>query len=189
MAAAQIHPTMLALREWRPRARPAHNRHMEHRAVIESTTVEAVQKLLSEHAFLEAFAGEVGVTAGDIDITRNDGSVEASMPWAFRTDKAGIPALAQKFLPQEVHLNWWQAWQTDAAAGDIKVELDGRPAATCTGTATLRQNGDDVEYLVVTETRTHGVPWPLGGKVESMINKDLVGWILSVQARVANRES
>ncbi len=52
----------------------------------------------------------------------------------------------------------------------------------------MAQDGDDVHYTVVTETKTSGVPWPLGGKVESMINKDLVGWILSVQARVANRE-
>jgi hypothetical protein len=162
---------------------------MEHRAVIESTTVAAVQELLSQHAFLEAFAQEVGVTAGDIDITEEPHAVQASMPWQFRTDKAGIPSLAQKFLPQEVHLNWWQQWQTAEPSGDIKVELDGHPAATCTGRASLRQDGEDVEYLVVTETQTRGVPWPLGGKVESMINKDLVGWILSVQARVANRET
>ena len=162
---------------------------MEHRAVIESTTVEAVQQLLSQHAFLEAFAKEVGVTAGDIDIEQESEAVAASMPWAFRTDKAGIPSLAQRFLPKEVELLWWQQWRNSEPDGDIKVELHGSPAATCTGKATLAQKGDDVEYLVVTETKTHGVPWPLGGKVESMINKDLVGWILSVQARVANRES
>jgi hypothetical protein len=160
---------------------------MEHRAVLESTTVEAVQNLLSQHAFLEAFAQEVGVTPGAIDVTAEPQAVEASMPWAFRTDKAGIPSLAQKFLPQEVHLNWWQSWRTAEPTGHIKVELSGHPAATCTGQASLRQDGDDVEYLVVTQTQTHGVPWPLGGKIESMINKDLVGWILSVQARVANR--
>lgn len=162
---------------------------MEHRAVIESTTVEAVQELLSRHAFLEAFAEEVGVTPGAVEITQEPHAVEASMPWAFRTDKAGIPSLARKFLPQEVQLTWWQQWKTNAPAGDIRVELDGRPAATCTGKATLQQDGDDVRYVVVTETKTHGVPWPVGGKVESMINKDLVGWILSVQARVANRET
>jgi hypothetical protein len=161
---------------------------MEHKAVIESTTVEAVQQLLSEHAFLEAFAKEVGVTTGEIAVTEQADAVEATMPWAFRTDKAGIPSLAQKFLPQEVQLQWWQEWKTNAPDGDIRVELHGRPAATCTGSARLSQNGDDVEYVVVTQTKTNGVPWPLGGKVESMINKDLVGWILSVQARVANRE-
>lgn len=179
---------MVASRDWHTAARPAHNRGMEHRAVLESTTVEAVQKLLSEHAFLEAFAKEVGVTPGLIDVTQETGEVQASMPWVFRTDKAGIPSLAQRFLPKEVHLNWWQSWRTTDPTGDIKVELSGTPAATCTGQASLRQEGADVEYLVVTETRTHGVPWPLGGKIESMINKDLVGWILSVQARVANRE-
>lgn len=160
---------------------------MEHKAVISSTTVQSVQQLLSEHAFLEAFAKEVGVTAGDIDITHESDGIQASMPWAFRTDKAGIPSLAQKFLPREVELVWWQQWQNVEPDGDIRVELHGRPAATCTGRARLSQNGDDVEYLVTTETRTNGVPWPLGGKIESMINKDLVGWILSVQARVANR--
>lgn len=162
---------------------------MEHRAVIESTTVEAVQELLSQHAFLEAFAKEVGVTTGDIDITEESDGVEAQMPWEFRTDKAGIPSLAQKFLPQEVKLTWWQQWSTDEPTGSVRVDLEGKPAATCTGQARLTQSGDDVEYVVITETKTSGVPWPLNGKVESMINKDLVGWIISVQARVANRES
>jgi hypothetical protein len=165
-----------------------HNQPMEHRAVIESTTVEAVQQLLSQHAFLEAFAAEVGVASGDIDVTDQGDKVEATMPWSFRTDRAGIPSLAQKFLPKEVHLDWWQEWNPDGT-GAIKVNLDGTPAATCTGQASLHQDGDDVQYLVITETKTRGVPWPLNGKVESMINKDLVGWILSVQARVANRES
>lgn len=162
---------------------------MEHREVIQDTTVEAVRTLLSQHAFLQAFAQEVGVTAGPIDISTKPESVEASMPWAFRTDVAGIPSLAQRFLPKEVQLNWWQAWRCDEAQGDIRVDLDGRPAATCTGRASLTQSGQDVEYLVVTSTQTRGVPWPLGGKVEDMINKDLVGWILSVQARVANRQT
>ena len=162
---------------------------MEHRATIESTTVRAVQRLLSEHAFLEAFAKEVGVTTGDIEVAERPDAVAATMPWQFRTDKAGIPSLAQRFLPKEVHLQWSQTWQTHGPQGDITVELHGRPAATCTGQASLTQNGDDVEYVVVTQTRTSGVPWPLGGQVESMINKDLVGWILSVQARVANRQT
>ncbi len=161
---------------------------MEHRAVIESTTVEAVQQLLSQHAFLEAFAQEVGVTPGEIEVRDDADTVEATMPWSFRTDKAGIPSLAQKFLPKEVHLVWEQQWGPDGT-GEITVNLDGTPAATCNGQASLRQDGDNVDYLVVTETKTHGVPWPLNGKVESMINKDLVGWILSVQARVANRET
>lgn len=161
---------------------------MEHKAVIESTTVEAVQQLLSQHAFLEAFAKEVGVTTGDIDINEEPDTVAATMPWAFRTDRAGIPSLAQKFLPREVELVWSQQWRTEQPDGDIRVELHGRPAATCTGRASLSQNGENVDYVVVTQTSTSGVPWPLGGKVESMINSDLVGWILSVQARVANRE-
>lgn len=162
---------------------------MEHRATIESTTVEAVQQLLSEHAFLEAFAKEVGVTAGEIDIDEEAEVVKAQMPWQFRTDRAGIPSLAQRFLPQEVKLLWRQEWKQAAPHGDIRVELEGRPAAICTGQANLTQNGEDVDYVVITETKTSGVPWPLGGRVESMINKDLVGWILSVQARVANRET
>jgi hypothetical protein len=156
---------------------------MEHRAVLEATTVEKVQQLLNEHAFLEAFAKEVGVEPGPIEV---EGET-TSMPWSFRTDKAGIPSLAQKFLPKEVQLIWQQEWQDDAT-GSITVELNGTPAATCTGKATLSQDGDNVAYLVVTETKTHGVPWPINGKIESTINKDLVGWILSVQARVANRE-
>ena len=102
---------------------------MEHKALIESTTVDAVQRLLSEHAFLEAFAKEVGVTTGEIDIDQRDEAIAATMPWAFRTDKAGIPSLAQKFLPQEVQLQWSQSWQLEAPNGDITVELHGHPAA------------------------------------------------------------
>ena len=156
--------------------------------MLSDTTVDAVQRLLSEHAFLEAFAQEVGVEAGEIAVVEGPQAVEATMPWAFRTDIPGIPSLAQKFLPREVQLNWWQEWRHREPHGDIRVDLEGHPAATCTGRARLTQVGDHVEYVVTTETKTRGVPWPLGGKVESMINKDLVGWILSVQARVANRE-
>ena len=86
-----------------------------------------------------------------------------------------------------MELVWEQQWLDDAT-GSITVELHGTPAATCNGKASLTQDGDNVDYLVVTETKTHGVPWPINGKIESTINKDLVGWILSVQARVANRE-
>lgn len=160
---------------------------MEHRALLEATTVEKVQQLLNEHAFLEAFAQEVGVTPGPIEVDESVEPAKTSMPWSFRTDKAGIPSLAQKFLPKEVQLVWEQQWQ-DNATGSITVELNGTPAATCTGRASLTQDGDNVDYLVVTDTKTHGVPWPINGKIESTINKDLVGWILSVQARVANRE-
>ena len=86
------------------------------------------------------------------------------MPWAFRTDRAGIPSLAQKFLPQEVQLDWWQQWKHSDPDGDIRVELHGRPAATCTGRASLSQNGDDVEYVVVTETKTSGCRGRLAAK-------------------------
>jgi hypothetical protein len=160
---------------------------MEHREVLSSTTVDAVRQLLSEHAFLEAFAREVGVEPGEIAVVEGPQAVEASMPWAFSTDIPVIPSWARPLLPSEVRLNWWQEWRHREPHGDIRVDLEGRPAATCTGTARLTQAGDDVEYVVVTETKTKGVPWPLGGKVEAMVNKDLVGWILSVQARVANR--
>ena len=46
---------------------------------------------------------------------------------------------------------------------------------------------DGGSTLATSTSTKASLPFPLAGKVQSMIDKDLVGWILSVQARVLAR--
>lgn len=154
---------------------------MEHNATLMGTTVEFLRLLLVTEQFQHDFAQEVGVDMERLSVQPD----RVEMAWQFSTQKDGIPSLAKKLLPPTVNLTWDQEW-TSQTAGGLLVRLTGTPSAKCTGEAQLLQAGDDVTYAVTTETKTN-LPWPVGGRVESMINKDLVGWILRVQVRVAQR--
>ena len=113
------------------------------------------------------------------------------MMWSFDTDRPGIPAVARKLLPGDVRLRWSQWWgplASDRATGRLEVVLMGTPSATSTGQCELL--GTDSGATLSTNTTTKAkLPWGVAGPVEGRIDKDLVGWILSVQARVLERRS
>lgn len=162
---------------------------VEHTTRFLSSTVEQIRNEFSSVDFLHDFSSEVGVTNDGAEVAEDNGATTAEMPWSFPTDRPGIPSLAKKLLPAEVKLDWKQRWEAaseQAADGEIHVALYGSPSATVVGQATLRQDGADVRYLVATTVKT-SLRWPVAGTVESMVDKDLVGWILSVQARVLRR--
>ena len=161
---------------------------MEHSFDLTIAPAAVHADLISED-FLNAFATEVGV---EVDSLTCDASAEravAAMEWRFSTSKPGIPELAQKLLPDEVRLSWTQEWGplTDAGAeGTLEVHLLGSPKATSMGTTELLVV-DGGSTLATTTSTKASLPFPLAGRVQSMIDKDLVGWILSVQARVLSR--
>ncbi len=163
---------------------------MEHSFDL-SIAPEAVLEELSSSDFLDAFATEVGVEVDELTCGTDGDRATASMLWRFSTAKPGIPALAQKMLPGEVRLSWAQGWSPladDGARGTLEVNLLGSPRATSTGTARLRPSGSGSTLATSTQTKA-SLPFPIAGKVQSMIDKDLVGWILSVQARVLARRN
>lgn len=164
---------------------------MEHTFDLPLPAAGALEEL-TDQDFLRAFALEVGVVVSDLRCTTSADGAAARMSWQFSTAKPGIPELARKFLPGEVHLEWSQTWGPLTGAGDatgtLEVRLLGRPSATCTGRSTLVGTGTGSQ--LTTSTRTEAsLPRPLAGKVEAMIDRDLVGWILSVQARVLARRA
>ena len=163
---------------------------MDHVSTLTLAPAAAWAELTSE-PFLRAFAAEVGVYVHDLSRTQADGRESASMEWSFETDRPGIPELAKRFLPSDVHLTWSQWWDPlveERATGQIDVVLKGRPSATSTGACTLV--GADAGSSLTTSTRTKAdLPFPVAGRVESLIDKELVGWIISVQARVLLRRS
>jgi hypothetical protein len=146
---------------------------------------------LTHEAFLREFSEEVGVELGELTTSSSGDASLARMDWSFRTDRSGIPELARQFLPSEVHLRWNQRWDPlvdGQARGSLSVELLGRPSATSTGTCQLRD--ESAGSTLTTSTRTKAdLPFPVAGPLESRIDKDLVGWILSVQARVLLRRN
>ncbi len=169
---------------WRTR----HNGGVEHSFDLAIDPDVVLSELTSEE-FLLAFADEVGVEVDELVVGTSGDDEVAKMLWQFSTDKDGIPSLAKKMLPGEVRLSWAQSWgaRTDGvAAGTLEVNLLGNPKAVSNGTATLTAAGDGCTLATSTTTKA-SLPFPIAGKVQSMIDKDLVGWILSVQARVLTR--
>jgi hypothetical protein len=163
---------------------------MDHVSNLPIPPAAAWAELTSE-PFLRAFAEEVGVDVHDLSCTSADGRETATMEWSFETDRPGIPELAKRFLPDDVHLTWSQWWDPladDVADGQIDVVLKGRPSATSTGACRLV--AADSGSSLTTSTRTKAdLPFPVAGRVESLIDKELVGWIISVQARVLLRRN
>lgn len=162
---------------------------MEHRHTFTGVSPEAVFAEFTAPDFLHAFSAEVGVVSEDLKTADADGVQSADMPWSFPTNRPGIPSLAQKLLPSQVRLDWHQAWGPlagDSVPGSIHVVLHGKPSADVTASAQLGGQGSDTVYTVHTTTKT-SLKWPVAGTVETTIDKELVGWILSVQARVLRR--
>jgi hypothetical protein len=162
---------------------------MEHTSTFLGIAPEAVLAEFVDPDFLLAFSTEVGVTSGELDLGSAEGVESAAMPWRFPTDRPGIPSLARKFLPEEVQLDWSQQWgpvSSPPIPGTIRVALYGSPSADVDAKADLMSKGEDTVYRVRSKTKT-SLRWPLAGTVESSIDKELVGWILQVQARVLRR--
>jgi hypothetical protein len=161
--------------------------HVSNLAVPAATTWAE----LTAEPFLRAFAEEVGVDVHDLSCGDSEGRAVASMDWSFETDRPGIPELAKRFLPANVHLRWEQGWgqlEGERADGHLEVTLLGRPSAVSTGECLLVPTDTGSRLTTSTVTKAD-LPFPVAGRVESLIDKELVGWILSVQARVLNRRN
>ena len=146
---------------------------------------------LTDETFLREFSKEVGVDVNELAAGLEGERAVATMDWSFRTDRSGIPDLARQFLPDEVHLRWNQEWAPlagDRADGRLVVELLGRPSATSSGTCLLVSAEQGSTLRTSTKTKAD-LPFLVAGPLESRIDKDLVGWILSVQARVLVRRN
>lgn len=163
---------------------------MDHRTNLDMPPARTLAELTGE-SFLRAFAEEVGVHVNDLTTGEAAGQATAAMDWSFETDRPGIPELAKRFLPSDVHLRWNQAWGPLAdgrATGRLEVVLEGRPSATSTGECLLVAAGPGTTLTTSTSTKAD-LPFPVAGRVESLIDRELVGWILSVQARVLVRRN
>jgi hypothetical protein len=164
---------------------------MDHVTELSGVPLEQVHQEFVSEDFLRDFATEVGVVVETIELREQDGLSIARMPWTFPTDRPGIPTLARKLLPDEVQLDWVQQWRApngDRATGSVQVQLHGTPSAEVNGSTALVAGSAGTSYQVQTTTKT-AVPWPLGSSVEKTIDRELVGWILRVQARVLLRRA
>jgi len=141
---------------------------------------------LTSEPFLRMFSEEVGVELHSIALQEQQGQALATMDWSFLVDRPGMPEVARRMLPASVRMRWSQSWgplSGDRAAGQLDVALLGRPSASSRGQCTLES--DDLGSTLRTSTSTKtDLPFPVASRVESLIDRDLVGWVLSVQARV-----
>lgn len=163
---------------------------MDHVSTLALSAARTWGELTSE-PFLLDFAHEVGVDVHDLQCRADGPIARASMDWTFDTDRPGIPALAKKLLPGDVRLRWSQEWgplNDGSATGRLDVELRGRPSATSTGDCRLVAQ-DPGSLLTTSTTTTADLPFPVRKTTEKLIDSELVGWILSVQARVLQRRN
>lgn len=162
---------------------------MQHTELIPGVTVDQVRTELVSNDYLIAFGEELGVTTKSADLSAEQGVDRAVLVWSFSTAKPGIPSLARKFLSDEVTLTWDQSWSgifKDKASGELVVTLDGRPGATSKGTSSIAASESGVSLITDTSTRT-SLPRLVAAGIEGSIDKELVGWIIAVQARVLRR--
>lgn len=158
---------------------------MEHRFDL-AIPAGAARAELATEPFLRDFAEGVGVTVTELAVDTSGPQDVATMQWLFSTRDVDIPDVARRFLGDPVTLRWRQAWgplSDGGARGSMTVELVGRPSATCTGTSILRASGTGSRLSTTARTEA-ALPRPLAGRVEELIDRQLVGWILSVHARV-----
>ncbi len=165
---------------------------MRHLSTL-SRTPEAILADLTSEEFLREFSDEIGVILGDVTLSTDGPQQRAVLEWTFSTDRSGIPEMARRFLPDQVRLTWDQAWgplREGAAEGSLNVVLTGRPAATVTGASRLRSGDAADTSSLSTETSTEAdLPFPVASRVEKLIDRDLAGWILEIQARVLQRRA
>lgn len=154
-------------------------------------TPEAALAELTSEDYLRAFSEEVGVTVSDLTTGVEGDQHVASMLWSFGTDLPAVPSVARPFLPKDVQLRWSQWWgplSDGKATGRLEVVLMGNPSATSQGEYLLAPSGSGSTLTTTTSTRTR-LPRVVAGPIEGRIDKDLVGWIVAVQARVLERRA
>lgn len=161
---------------------------MEHAWNLSIPPQPVLAELTSEPLLLE-FADEVGVQVTSLDLSQQGEHAVAAMEWTFRTDHPGFPSAAKRFLPDVVELGWRQWWGPvvgGSASGGIEVDLKSRPSARLKGTTKLAQAAGG--STLTTRTRTKAdLPFPIAGRVEGMVDKQLASWILSTEVRVLHR--
>ncbi len=161
---------------------------MEHAWNLSIPPQPVLAELTSEQLLLE-FSAEVGVEVSDLELSTQGEHQVASMHWRFRTDHPNFPSAAKRFLPDVVELAWRQWWGPivgRVASGGIEVDLKSRPSARLRGTTKLSQSPSG--STLATHTRTKAdLPFPIAGRVEGMVDKQLASWILSTEVRVLHR--
>lgn len=161
------------------------NRSMEHVITLSLPAATTLSELTGE-PFLRAFSEEIGVSVTSLTTGQRGDQAVASMDWLFDTGRPGIPDLARRFLPSDVKMRWDQTWgpiQADKAVGRLEVQLLGRPSATSLGDCRI-VSADRGSTLTTSTSTKAELPFPVASTVEGLIDRELVGWILSVQARV-----
>ncbi|MGB8022151.1 MAG: DUF2505 domain-containing protein [Candidatus Nanopelagicales bacterium] len=163
---------------------------MEHPIDLAVPASVALAELTGE-GFLRDFAAELGIDMVALSLGRSGDQTLASMDWRLDTGKHDVPDLARRFLPEHVQMRWDQAWgplRNGRARGTIEVAIVGRPSATTSGECRLVAVDPGCRLTTSTTTRAQ-LPRPLAGRVEALIDRDLVGWILSVQGRLVLERS
>ena len=146
--------------------------------------------VLTDEAFLVAYAREVGALAHRVGVERGVGQVRTRV--AMTVPTAGVPAVFKRLVTATIDLTEVRTWSADEAAGrwhgalsvdasarsrDAKVRaaLVVEPGGSGTGTARFGVDGDV------------NVNVPLFGEPAAALVKDLVASVIKRQSAVMKR--
>lgn len=139
-------------------------------------TIEQVRAVLDDADFREEVAREAGATTVEASVEENDdGSLMAVVD--TRQPTTGMPALATKFLGDELAIHQEEQWDSLDSAS-LLVSIPGQPGKV-TGSVSLVESGGVTVQTVEADIK---VSIPLvGGKIEKLIGS-VLGHVLKIQA-------
>lgn len=138
-------------------------KQLRHSLTYPGTTVDAVFAMLADPAYRKAVADYQRVQDFSCDIQPAGPGMTVRLEQAHATDR--IPPFARKLVGHEIRFVQDEAWSSPGSAR-YHVTIPGRPG-DMTGTANLRQVGDDVVEQIDLVVKV-SVPL-VGGKLEDLI--------------------
>lgn len=143
-----------------------------------AATPDEVYDMRADPAFRERVCEAMDTPQHDITVEDSDGALRVHIDMLQHTE--GVPGFAKKFIGDRTRVVQSETWP-DREAGDIHVEVPGKPA-WIRGRLTLAAEGAESVYCFEGEAKMN-VPL-VGGKLEGLIQKLFVAG-MDAEQRVA----
>lgn len=152
---------------------------LEHDLSYDASPAE-VYAMLADPAFREEVCEAQGVLRHTVQITPSAAGMEVHIE-QWQPNK-GIPAFAQKFIGEEIHIVHRERWTSPTEAA-LDVSIPGKPGHM-KGTVTLREVDGGTEETVSVDIKVN-IPL-VGGKLEKLIG-DLLSSALRAEHHVGRQ--
>jgi uncharacterized protein YndB with AHSA1/START domain len=150
---------------------------------------QRVFDVLTDEAFLDAYAKEVGAVAHQVGVERGDGQVRTRVVMSVPT--AGVPAVLKRLVTPTIELTEVRSWPASAVDGrwrgalTVDASARGRDAKVRAALLLEPGGGSDTSRFGVDGEVSVNVP--LLGEPAAALVKDLVASVIKRQSVVMER--